>query len=111
MSVLLLSKPCSQASFHVLCLSINGLMLNGHFLGNDSGEQALQHGDALALAAVVEASLPVEQQSRKPFVVFQFEVLGPSPAAEALPTAYPTPGQTVMPKGRLRVMKSSHIFE
>lgn len=78
-----------QASFQVLCLSLNGVMLNGHFIGNDSGEHSLQHGDAIALATVVDVTTP-ENQSRKPFVVFQFEVLGPSPMAEALPTAFPS---------------------
>ncbi|CAK9037304.1 unnamed protein product [Durusdinium trenchii] len=80
----------AQASFSVACLSLNGVMLNGHFIGNDSGERPLQHGDALAFATVVDVMAPIENQSRKPFVVLQFEVLGPSPAAEALPTAYPS---------------------
>eukprot|EP00913_Durusdinium_trenchii_P018504 g17386.t1 len=80
----------AQASFSVACLSLNGVMLNGHFIGNDSGERPLQHGDALAFATMVDVMAPIENQSRKPFVVLQFEVLGPSPAAEALPTAYPS---------------------
>jgi len=86
-----------QASFQVLCLSLNGITLNSHFVGNDSGEQPLQHGDAIALATVDAAAGVVENPQRKPFVVFQFEVLGPSPAAEALPTAFPSNKQLPTP--------------
>ncbi|CAJ1423299.1 unnamed protein product [Effrenium voratum] len=86
-----LARPCPgkplQAMFSVVCLSLNGALLNHQFISNGCGEQPLQHGDVLALATSVEVA---GQDSRKPFVVFQFEVLGPSPAVMALPTAYGT---------------------
>eukprot|EP00931_Biecheleriopsis_adriatica_P101694 TRINITY_DN76779_c0_g1_i1.p1 TRINITY_DN76779_c0_g1~~TRINITY_DN76779_c0_g1_i1.p1 ORF type:complete len:1111 (-),score=216.91 TRINITY_DN76779_c0_g1_i1:84-3416(-) len=77
-----------QVSFALVCMSLNGVMLNGTYTEKGPGEHTLQHGDVVALAVGIEASGsgPLNGASKKPFVVFQFEVMGPSPAAAAIPT-------------------------
>lgn len=71
------------------CLSPNGLVLNGRFLGPDAGEQRLQDKDAIALATCRASegamSEPVSDASvataalwtvpaLKPFVIFEIQV-------------------------------------
>jgi len=71
-----------QTEFHLVCLSLNGVLLNSEYIGQNTGERRLQHGDVIAFAASVEP--PVQHSNgtrhapRKPFIVFSFEVIGPS---------------------------------
>lgn len=78
-----------QVSFGITCLSQNSIFLNGQHMDRSTGEHPLQHGDVLSLAAHPVSSGDGQGQ-KKVFVVFQFEVLGPSPAAAALPTIRPS---------------------
>jgi len=74
--------PEQPLVFNLLCLSLNGLLLNGEFLRQGSGERRLQHGDRITLAASAEHTV-VERggppPARKPFVGFVFEVSGAPP--------------------------------
>jgi len=68
-----------QTEFHLVCLSLNGVLLNSEYIGQNTGERRLQHGDVIAFAASVEP--PVQHSNgtrpapRKPFIVFSFEVI------------------------------------
>eukprot|EP00931_Biecheleriopsis_adriatica_P035846 TRINITY_DN20656_c0_g1_i1.p1 TRINITY_DN20656_c0_g1~~TRINITY_DN20656_c0_g1_i1.p1 ORF type:complete len:691 (-),score=156.85 TRINITY_DN20656_c0_g1_i1:7-2079(-) len=95
----------SRTALFLLCLSPNGLVLNGRHLGPEAGEQAVQHGDAIALATSVEfpdAREPVSQASNataaawkvpmlKQFLVFQLEVPGLGKAS-LVESQAPSPG-------------------
>jgi len=83
-----------QTEFHLVCLSLNGVLLNSEYIGQNAGERRLQHGDVIAFAASVEP--PVQHSNgtrpapRKPFIVFSFEVLSPSgPSVDATPIPGP----------------------
>jgi len=84
-----LSGGQSHPALFLQCLSPNGLVLNGRFLGRDAGEQRIQDRDAIALATcrVVEsASEPAVSDASaataalwtvpalKPFLIFELQV-------------------------------------
>eukprot|EP00927_Polykrikos_kofoidii_P059605 TRINITY_DN54750_c0_g1_i1.p1 TRINITY_DN54750_c0_g1~~TRINITY_DN54750_c0_g1_i1.p1 ORF type:complete len:1083 (+),score=178.75 TRINITY_DN54750_c0_g1_i1:188-3436(+) len=84
-------------SFSLICLSLNGMLLNGEFVRQTSGERNLRHGDVVAFAAAsdcgnerVSASMP-----RKRFIAFSFQV-GSPPASR-----HPPLGSSPIPKSPL----------
>jgi len=71
------------------CLSPNGLVFNGRYLGADAGEQRIHHGDSIALAVSVSTPDAVEAvksttsvataaawrpPALKPFLIFELQV-------------------------------------
>ncbi|CAK0852998.1 unnamed protein product [Prorocentrum cordatum] len=86
----------SREHFKVICMSLNGCLLNSRYLAQGSSERPLQHGDVVALAASTEP--PSAQRSdvapaRKSFVVFTFETKCSSPAVPDAAPAVPSPPQ------------------
>jgi len=96
-------------TFSLLCLSANGLLLNGTFVRNSDGLRRLQHGDIVAFAANLE---PAERSTsdregaagtlpRKPFIAFTFELPSASAAEQQTPaiagpqTPSPAPRETL----------------
>jgi len=93
-----------QAAFYLNCLSLNGVLLNGKYVAQNSGERRLQHGDVVAFAASVESPAATHANgngptARKPFIVFSFEVLNSGPAETSVGTAAAAsvPSATVSP--------------
>lgn len=80
-----------QTTFFLLCMSLNGILLNSKYVGQGEGEKCLRHGDVIAFAASAE-SAGHGGGMRKPFIVFSFELLGCGvPAVDKMACSSPSP--------------------